>query len=65
MNLSYQYLTKRQAVEKYKFLTTNMLKNLLFKDVNGFRTKVVRKLGRRVLIDEQALLEFLSSSKAS
>ena len=36
-----------------------MLKNLLFKDIRGFREKVVRKLGRRVLLDEEALLLFL------
>jgi len=58
-----QYLTKKQACQKYPFLTENMLKNLLFKDIGGFRSKVVRKLGRRVLLDEEALLQLLSSSK--
>lgn len=58
-----QYLTTQQAVQKYPFLTQNMLKNLLFKDVDGFRTKVVRNLGRRILIDETALLSFLDNNK--
>ena len=57
------YLTKDQAIEKYPFLTKNILKNLLFKDRDGFRTKVVRKLGRRVLLDECALLKFLEESR--
>ncbi|EKE08552.1 MAG: hypothetical protein ACD_17C00103G0001 [uncultured bacterium] len=61
--LSQQYLTKRQAVEKYAFLTENMLKNLLFKNPGGFRDKVVRKLGRRIVLDEKALLTFISESK--
>jgi len=61
--LSQQYLTKRQAVEKYAFLTENMLKNLLFKNPGGFRDKVVRKLGRRIVLDEKALLAFISESK--
>lgn len=61
--LSVNYLTKQQAIQKYPFLSENMLKNLLFKDVGGFRGKVVRKLGRRVLIDEQALLTFIADSK--
>ena len=57
------YLTKQQAVEKYPFLTENMLKNLLFKNVGGFRNKVVRRLGRRIILDEEALLLFISNSK--
>ena len=56
--LSQQYLSKRQAVEKYAFLTANMLKNLFFKNPDGFRDKIVRKLGRRIVLDEKALLTF-------
>lgn len=58
-----RYLTRRQAVQKYPFLSENMLKNILFKDIGGFREKVVRKLGRRILLDEEALLLFISNSK--
>ena len=61
--LPQQYLTKRQAVQKYAFLTENMLKNLLFKNPGGFRSKVVRKLGRRIVLDENALLHFISESR--
>ena len=63
IKLPERYLTKKQALEKYPFLTANMLKNILFKDINGFRAQVVRKLGRRVLLDEEALLIFLSNCK--
>jgi hypothetical protein len=55
-----KYLNKKQAIEKYNFLSANMLKNLLFKDHRGFRSKVVRKVGRRVLLDEQALLRYIA-----
>jgi hypothetical protein len=58
-----RYLTKRQALQKYPFLTENMLKNILFKNIGDFREKVVRKLGRRILLDEEALLIFISNSK--
>lgn len=58
-----RYLTKRQACSKYPFFTENMLKNLLFKDIGGFRAKVARKIGRRIILDEEALLLFLSNSK--
>lgn len=61
--LPQKYLTKKQTLQKYPFLTENMLKNLLFKDIGGFRSKVVRKLGRRLIMDEEALLLFLSNSK--
>jgi len=40
-----------------------MLKNILFKDIGGFRSKIVRKLGRRIILDEEALLHFISDSK--
>lgn len=62
--LPQRYLTKKQVCQKYPFLTENMLKNLLFKDINGFRAKVVRKLGRRVILDEEAFLLFISNSKS-
>lgn len=57
------YLTKKQAIQKYPFLTENILKNLLFKDFRGFRAKIVRRLGRKVILDEEALLQFFAESK--
>ena len=61
--LSKQWLTKKQAIQKYDFLTENMLKNLLFKNIGGFRTKVITKLGRRILLDDEALQSFLQDGK--
>ncbi|WP_042891956.1 hypothetical protein [Anaplasma marginale] len=60
-NLTSNYLTTRQACQKYPFLTENMLKNILFKDIDGFRGKVVKMLGRKILLDEQALLSFIAN----
>jgi hypothetical protein len=57
------FLTKKQAIQKHPFLSENMLKNLLFKNVNGFRTKVVCRLGRRILLDENALIKFLEENR--
>lgn len=59
-----QYLLPKQAIEKYKFLTKNMLKNLLFKDIRGFRSKVVRKLGRRIVLDEMDLLKYIAEGES-
>jgi hypothetical protein len=63
IELPSNYLTKKQACKKFDFLTENMLKNLLFKNPNGFRDKVVHRLGRRILISEESLLKYLAESK--
>lgn len=52
-----------ELCKKYNFLNRNTLKNLLSRNTNGFREKVVRKLGRLNLYDEKALLQFLEESK--
>jgi len=56
------FLNQDQAVEKYNWLTKNFLKNLMFKDVDGFRSKVVKKVGRRIFFDEAALLKFFAEA---
>jgi hypothetical protein len=58
------FLNQDQAVEKYTWLTKNILKNLLFKDINGFRSKVAKKIGRRIFLDEGALLKFFADASA-
>lgn len=62
-DLSKSYLSRKQASEKYPFLTQNMLKNILYKNIRGFRNQVVCKVGRRLLLDEEALLAFLADCK--
>jgi hypothetical protein len=57
------YLTTKQLIEKYPFLTRNRLKNLLFRNSGGLREKAVRRLGRNLLIHEEALLQLISDSK--
>ena len=58
-----KYLKGDEVCDKYRFLKRNTLKNLLSRNTNGFREKVVRKLGRLNLYDEEALLRFLNESK--
>lgn len=60
-NLSTRYLNKTQLIEKYPFLTANMLKNLLFQNIGGFRDNVAKKLGRRIIIDEDAFLTHMAN----
>lgn len=57
------YMKADELCGKYSFLSKNTLKNLLSRNTNGFREKVVRKLGRLNLYDEKALLKFLEESK--
>lgn len=60
---SCNYMKADELCKKYNFLNRNTLKNLLSRNTNGFREKVVRKLGRLNLYDEKALLRFLEESK--
>jgi len=43
MQLPTKYLSKKDASSKYPFLTENTLKNLLFKNTDGFRDKVAHR----------------------
>ncbi len=63
-NFPYKYLTAKQLCDKYKFINTSHLKNILTRNFNAFREKVVRKLGRINLFDEEAFLRFIEESKA-
>lgn len=60
IDLKNSYLTKKQLVEKYKFLSENMVKNFLHKNIDNVREKCVHRLGRRVLFNEAAFLNFLN-----
>lgn len=54
---------KKQLLEKHKYLTENMIKNWLFKDVNGFRNKVVRRVGRTLFFSEPDLMTFIHENR--
>lgn len=53
------YLTINQLIEKYPFLTQNMVKNILYKNLDNIRERTVKKFGRRILINEDAFLKFI------
>jgi hypothetical protein len=55
------YLTIPQLLEKYPFFTKNMVKNILSNNIDGFREKCVKMIGRRILIDEDELKEFIKN----
>jgi len=56
------YLTVKQCVEKYPFIPMGGIRHMIFKNVD-FRDRVVKKVGKKILLDEQAFLEFIKESK--
>jgi hypothetical protein len=57
-----QYLTVRKLVEKYSFVTSSSIRWYIFHGAqNGFN-KCIRRLGRKILIDEQAFFAWVDSN---
>lgn len=58
------YLTVKQIPERYPAFSENSIRWAIFnKEINGFN-KVIRKVGRRVLIDEEAFVQWIERSAA-
>lgn len=45
-----EFLTVRELVARYSFLRLGGVRDWIFHDRSGFRTRCVRKLGRKVVI---------------
>jgi hypothetical protein len=57
-----QYLTVSQLVKKYPWPSASSIRHLIFHaERNGF-TRVMRRIGRRVLIDEQEFLRWINEN---
>lgn len=57
-----QLLTVNQFVEKHQFATFGGLRHLIFyADTNGF-SKVIKRIGRRILLDESAFFEWIEEN---
>lgn len=56
-----QYLTVKQWVSEHKWPPIGGLRYLIFNaEANGFN-KVIKRVGRRVLIDEKAFFDWIDS----
>ena len=55
------YLTVKQCALKYPFIPIGGLRHLIFSNVK-FKEKVVNRIGKKILLDEQAFLEFIKES---
>ena len=58
--LETRLLTVAQFVEEHKFATHGGLRHVIFNSENNGFKKVIKRLGRRVLIDENAFFEWVN-----
>ena len=56
---SKNFLSLKQWLEKHKAIPEGGVRHLIFTNKNNFNQTVVKKLGRKILLDEQAFLEFI------
>lgn len=57
------YLTRKQLLSKFPYISESMLKNILVKNIGGFREKVVRRIGRRLLFNQEEFLKYIEESR--
>ncbi len=53
------FLTIKQWLEKYRTIPEGGIRHLIFTNKDNFNARVVKKLGRKVLLDEQAFLSYI------
>jgi hypothetical protein len=53
------FLTLRQWLEKYRAIPEGGVRHLIFTNKDNFNGRVVKKLGRKILLDEQAFLSYI------
>lgn len=59
------FLTMKQWLEKYQSIPKGGIRHLIFTNKDNFNSRVVKKLGRKILLDEEAFLDFINEhSKA-
>lgn len=58
------FLTKEEVCKKYPYFTLNSLKNILYKNYDGFKEKCVRRVGKRkILFNEKELINYIENNK--
>lgn len=59
------FVTLDQLLEKHKGIPKGGVRHLVFTNKDNFNSKVVKKIGRKILFDELAFLNFIDEhSKA-
>ena len=55
------FVTLKQLLEKHKCIPEGGIRHLIFTNTDNFNGKVVKKIGRKILLDEQAFLDFIDA----
>ena len=58
-NVPTRYLTIKQWVQNYQAIPEGGIRHLIFTN-KDFCSRVVKKVGRKILLDEQAFLSFIN-----
>lgn len=58
MKTDQKYLTVKQTAQTFKCFSEGSLRHLLFSNTS-FREKIVKKVGKKVLIDTEALMKWI------
>lgn len=59
------FLTMKQWLAKHQAIPEGGIRHLIFTNKDNFNSRVVKKLGRKILLDEEAFLDFINEhSKA-
>ena len=53
------FLTLKQWLEKYSAIPEGGIRHLIFTNRDNFNERVVKKLGRKILLDEHAFLTYI------
>lgn len=56
-----RYLTVAQFCEAHPWPTKGAIKHFIFENRDGFDAKCVKRVGRRVLLDETAVFEWIAA----
>ncbi len=56
---SKNFLSLKQWLEKYPVIPEGGIRHLIFTNKDNFNGRVVKKLGRKILLDEQAFLSYI------
>ena len=59
LNHQKSFLTLKQWLDKYKAIPEGGIRHLIFTNKDNFNSRVVKKLGRKILLDEQAFLSYI------
>lgn len=54
------FVTIKQWLQKHPAIPEGGIRHLIFTNKDNFNTQVVKKIGRKILLDEQAFLNFIN-----